>query len=200
MFQCDQAWSCAVGFLILGLVVFLGVHAFTTLRPTRAALITGIGEGPYKGLYSLASAIGLGLIIWGFGRYRGGGYIQVWDPPEALRPVALVLMWFSFVALAATYSPLGKIKSTLRHPMLVAVKVWALAHLLVNGDLGSMVLFAAFLAWAAYDRIAVKRRGDLGAPDVPGPTRGDAIAIIVGSVAYVAFFWLHPLIIGVPIV
>jgi len=186
--------------LIVGLVVFLGVHTFTTMRGARGALMARFGEGPYKGLYSLLSAVGLVLIVWGYIRYRGAGYVPVWDPPQALHSVALVLMWFSFVALAAAYSPLGKIKSVLRHPMLVAVKVWALAHLLVNGDLGSIVLFGALLAWAVYDRIAVKRRGDPGAPAVAAPSSGDAIALGVGSVAYALMFWLHPLVIGVPIV
>jgi uncharacterized membrane protein len=184
--------------LIAGLVLFLGAHTFTSLRDVRATAMGQIGEGPYKGLYSLVSAAGLVLIVWGFARYRSTGYIPVWDPPAWLHPIALVLTWFSFVALAATYSPAGKIKGLLRHPMLVGVKAWALAHLLVNGDLGSMILFAAFLAWAVYDRIAVKRRGDAGAPP-SGFTAGDAIALLVGSAFYVAMFWLHPSIIGVPI-
>jgi len=185
--------------LIIGLIVFLGAHTFTTLRGARAALLARLGEGAYKGLYSLLSAIGLVLIVWGYGRYRAAGYVPVWDPPASFRWITLVLMWLSFVALAAAYSPLGKIKSALRHPMLVAVKVWALAHLLVNGDLGSIVLFGALLAWAVYDRIAVKRRGDTGAPAVAAPTAGDAIALVVGSAAYALMFWLHPLLFGVPI-
>jgi len=184
--------------LILGLILFLGAHTLTMLRGHRAALVGRLGEGPYKGLYSLVSAAGLALIIWGFGRYRSAGYIQVWDPPVALHPVALALMWVSFVSLAATYSPLGKLKSLLRHPMLVGVKAWALAHLLVNGDLGSMVLFGAFLAWAVIDRIALKRRGDAGTPS-SGVTIGDAIALVAGSVAYGAMAWLHPWVIGVPV-
>src|SRR5215471_19061131 len=153
--------------LILGLVLFLGIHVFTTLRAPRAALIGRIGEGPYKGLYSLVAAVGLVLMIWGFSRYRSAGYIQVWNPPFAIfHPIALVLLWFAFVALVSTYAPPSRIKSLLRHPMLVAVKVWALSHLLVNGDLGSILLFGALLAWAVYDRIAVQRRGDAGAPPV----------------------------------
>jgi uncharacterized membrane protein len=184
--------------LIAGLVLFLGVHTLTTLREPRTALIGRIGEGPYKGLYSLVSAAGLVLIVWGFGRYRADGYIQVWDPPFGLRHVTLLLMWFSFVALVAANAPAGKIKGMLRHPMLVGVKIWALAHLLANGDLGSLILFGSFLVWAVYDRIAVKRRGDAGAPR-SGFTAGDAIAIVVGTVAYVAMFWLHPWLIGVPI-
>jgi uncharacterized membrane protein len=187
-----------MAFLLAGLVLFFGVHTLTTVRSTRAGLIGRLGEGGYKGLYSLVSAAGLVLIVWGFGRYRSGGYIPVWDPPGWLNPVTLVLMWLSFVALAAAYLPAGKIKGMLRHPMLAAIKAWALAHLLVNGDLGSMLLFGAFLAWAAYDRIAVKRRGDMGARS-SSFTAGDALALLVGSAAYAAMFWLHPRLIGVPI-
>jgi uncharacterized membrane protein len=184
--------------LIAGIVLFLGIHTLSTLREQRAALIRRIGEGPYKGLYSLVSAVGLVLIVWGFGRYRSGGYVQLWNPPGWLHPIALILMWFSFVALVAANSPAGMIRGLLRHPMLVGVKVWALAHLLVNGDLGSLLLFGAFLAWAIYDRIAVKKRGDAGAPR-SGFTAGDGIALGAGSLAYASMFWLHPWLIGVPI-
>ena len=184
--------------LIVGLVLFLGIHTLTTLREPRAALVGRLGEGPYKGVYSAVSAAGLVLIVWGFARYRDTGYIQIWSPPAALRPVVLALMWFSFISLAAAYSPAGWIKGRLRHPMLVGIKSWALAHLLANGDLGALILFGAFLAWAVYDRIAVKRRGDAGAPR-SGFTLGDGIALVVGSAAYAAMFWLHPRLIGVPI-
>jgi uncharacterized membrane protein len=184
--------------LVLGLVLFLGIHIFTTLRAPRAALIGRLGEGPYKGLYSLVAAAGLVLIVWGFSRYRSGGYIQVWDPPFAIfHPIALVLLWFALVALTATYAPASRIKSILRHPMLVAVKAWALSHLLVNGDLGSLLLFGGLLAWAIYDRIAVKRRGDQGAPVVGSFGRNDVIVVVIGTVAYVAILWLHDSIIGV---
>ncbi|SJZ53692.1 Uncharacterized membrane protein [Enhydrobacter aerosaccus] len=185
--------------LILGLVIFLGIHTLTTLRGPRAALIGRLGENGYKGLYSLMAAIGLALIIWGFGRYRAEGLIAVWNPPLALRHLTMLLVWIAFVSLAAAYSPAGKIKGWLRHPMLVGVKAWALGHLLVNGDLGGMILFGAFLLWAGYDRIAVKQRGDEGAPR-SGFTLGDGIAIVVGTVAYVAMIWLHPVLIGVSVI
>jgi uncharacterized membrane protein len=184
--------------LIVGLILFLGIHTLTSMREARAALIGRLGEGPYKGLYSAVSAIGLVLIVWGFARYRDTAYVQVWSPPAWLHPVVLVLMWFAFVALAAAYSPAGWIKGMLHHPMLVGVKSWALAHLLANGDLGALILFGAFLAWAVYDRIAVKRRGDMGAPR-SGFATGDGIALVIGSAAYGAMFWLHPKLIGVPI-
>lgn len=186
-----------MSFLILGLALFIGVHLFTTLRGTRAEVIGRLGAGPYKGLYSLISAAGLVLIVVGFSRYRSAGYIQVWNPPFALfHPIALFLLWFAFVALVAAYAPPSRIKSLLRHPMLVAVKAWALSHLLVNGDLGSMLLFGSLLAWAVYDRIAVKRRGDAGAAS-PGWSKNDVLVVTIGTVAYGAMFWLHDSLIGV---
>ena len=184
--------------LVIGLVLFLGAHTFSTLRTARATAIGRLGEGPYKGLYSLVSAAGLLLMIWGFGRYRSAGYIEVWNPPFAVfHPIALVLLWFAFVALVAAYAPPGRIKGLLRHPMLAAVKAWALAHLLVNGDLGSMLLFGALLAWAVYDRIAVKRRGDLGAPPVARFGRNDLVVVALGTVAWLVVMWLHEWLIGV---
>jgi uncharacterized membrane protein len=93
----------------------------------------------------------------------------------------------------------GRIRGWLRHPMLVAIKIWALAHLLANGDLGGMILFASFLAWAVYDRIAVKRRGDVGAARIAGFTGADAVALGVGSIAWVAMMALHPYLIGVAV-
>jgi uncharacterized membrane protein len=183
--------------LILGLVVFLGAHTFTTLREPRAALIGRIGEGPYKGLYSLVSLAGLVLIVYGYGHYR----LDRTDvaTPVGLRHLTLTLMWLSFVALAATYAPTGWIRSRLKHPMLVAVKIWALAHLLVNWDIGSLVLFGSILAWAVYDRIAVKRRPDAMVPEKQPFGRGDVIALVVGTIAYVAMIKLHPVLIGVPV-
>jgi uncharacterized membrane protein len=101
------------------------------------------------------------------------------------------------VALVAAYAPPSRIKGLLRHPMLVAVKLWALSHLLVNGDLGSMLLFGALLAWAVYDRVAVKRRGDAGAPPVARFGGNDLIVLVLGTVAYLAVMWLHESLIGV---
>ena len=94
----------------------------------------------------------------------------------------------------------GRIRGWLRFPMLVGVKIWALAHLLANGDLGGMLLFGSFLAWAVFDRISLKRRGDLGAPRISAFTRADAIAIVVGTAAYVAMLLLHPHLIGVSVI
>ena len=186
--------------LILGIVVFLGAHTLSTFRDTRTALIARFGEGPYKIGFSVVSLIGLVLIVSGFSRYRAEGWVQIWMPPTGMRHLTITLMWFAFVALACMNPSPGRIRGWLRHPMLVAIKIWALAHLLANGDLGGMVLFSAFLAWAVFDRIAVKRRGDMGAPRVGGFTRADAIALGAGTIGYVAMIFLHPLLIGVPVI
>ncbi|WP_036263865.1 NnrU family protein [Methylocapsa aurea] len=186
--------------LILGIIVFLGVHSLTTFRETRTGLIERFGVGAFKAAYSMAAVIGFALIVWGFSRYRAEGMIPVWAPPTWTRHIALSLMWFSFVALACMNPAPGKIRGWLRHPMLVGIKIWALAHLLANGDLGGMVLFGSFLVWAVFDRIALKKRGDFGAPRLASFTRADAIALGVGTLAYVAMLFLHPVLIGVPVI
>lgn len=186
--------------LILGLIVFFAPHVFVTRREARARLIARIGEGPYKIAFSVISAIGIGLIAYGFARYRAGEWINVWYPPVWTRHLALLLNWVALICIVAAYIP-GHIKRVLKHPMLVGVKLWAFAHLISNGDLGSMILFGSFLAWAVFDRIAVKRRTDGVAPHVrPGGWMGDVAVIVVGTVAYIAVvFWFHPAVIGVPV-
>ncbi len=185
--------------LIIGLIIFLGAHTFVTMRESRSAAIERLGEQRYKGLFSLVAGIGLILIIWGFILYRRGGYIPVWDPPVWTRHVAILIMWFAFVMLAATHAKGGRIKGWLRHPMLNAVKTWAFAHLLANGDLGSIILFGSLLVWAGYDRFAVKRRGDIGAPRIDHFTRSDAIVLATGTIAWLAMILLHPWLIGVSV-
>ena len=190
-----------LGLLILGLVLFLGVHTLTTQRDARAALIGKLGDGGYKGLYSLASFAGLALIVWGYSVYRATGWIDVWYPPVAMRHITLLLMLPAVIFVVASYIR-GRIYTTLKHPMLAGIKLWAAAHLLANGDLGSIVLFGSFLAWAVYDRISLKHRSDAGAPPIPvGGPGNDLIAIAVGVVAYLALaFAFHPVVIGVPVV
>jgi uncharacterized membrane protein len=188
--------------LLLGLVVFIGSHAFTMARGPRAQAIARLGEGPYKGLYSLVSLIGLVLIVWGFGQYRAGGYTQVWNPPVWTRHLAVLLVWPAFVAFVAAYLP-GRIKGALKHPMLAGLKIWALAHLLANGDLGSMLLFGGLLAWAVAARISTKRRDEVrdhGGPAArTGGWRNDLLAVAIGTALYLVFLlWLHPVLIGVP--
>jgi uncharacterized membrane protein len=185
--------------LVIGLIDFIGVHVFVSLRHSRSALISRIGERPYRGAFSLVSLVGLGLIIYGFARYRADGLIPVWSPPSFLRPIAELLMWPAFVFVIAAYIP-GTIKTTLRHPMLAGVKLWAFAHLLANGDLGGMILFGSILGWAVYDRITLKRRADVGGPSIPvGGIKNDLLAVVVGTLVYLAVgFVFHPLA-GVPV-
>ena len=186
--------------MILGLAVFIAPHVFVTRREARAGLIARIGEGGYKGLFSLVSIVGVILIAWGFARYRATGWIDVWSPPGWMHHVTVALMWPSIIFIAAAYIP-GNIKRALKHPMLVGVKLWAFAHLLNNGDLGSIVLFGAILAWAVFDRISLKRRTDPGAPPIPiGGWGNDILAIVVGTLVYLALgLVFHPLVIGVPV-
>jgi uncharacterized membrane protein len=187
--------------MILGLVLFLGVHVLTTQRAVRGRLIAAWGEGGYKSGYSVVSLLGLVLIVWGFADYRAAGMWRVWHPPAALKHVAIALMLPAVILVVASYIR-GRIYTTLKHPMLAGVKLWAAAHLLANGDLGSIILFGSFLAWAVFDRISLKGRADAGAPPIPvGGIGNDLIAVAIGVVAYLALaFVFHPVVIGVPVV
>ena len=118
-----------------------------------------LGQNGYRALFALVSIAGLALIVWGYGQYRAHELIQVWSPPAFMRHITVGLMLFAVIFFTAAFIP-SHIKAKLKHPMLAGVKTWALAHLLSNGDLGSILLFGAFLAWGVYARIAAKRRGD----------------------------------------
>jgi len=181
--------------LIIGIIVFLGIHLLPTVPGLRERLLGRLGENGYKVFFSLLSVAGFALLVWGFAR---APLIQVWSPPSWTRWVAIVLMLPAFIFMVAAYVP-GQIKAKLKHPFLVAIKTWALAHLIANGDLASIILFASFLAYAVYDRITLKRREATGLITVAatGPPRNDLIAVVLGIVLYVAFLvWLHPLLIG----
>src|SRR5436190_18364455 len=104
--------------MIIGLAAFIGGHAFVTMRPPRALVIKRIGEGAYKGLFSLLAIAGIVLIAWGFSRYRAVGYIDVWSPPPWTRHVTVLLVWPAIISIVAAYIP-GAIKQKLKHPMLV---------------------------------------------------------------------------------
>src|ERR1700736_6589457 len=186
--------------MILGLVLFLGVHMLTTQRKLRERLVASTGERGYKIGYALASVAGLVLIVWGFAHYRATGWIDVWSPPTAFKHITGALMLPAVILVVASYLR-GRIYATLKHPMLAGVKLWAAAHLLANGDLGSIILFGSFLAWAVFDRISLRGRADAGAPPIPvGGIGNDLIAVAIGVVAYLALaFAFHPVIIGVPV-
>jgi uncharacterized membrane protein len=184
--------------LILGMIVLLAPHVFTTMRERRRQAIDRLGEIPYKTLYSLVSLAGLVLIVYGFTLYRISGWIDIWYPPAWTRHLVALLMWPASVMLVAAYIP-GRIKVALKHPFLAGIKLWALAHLIANGDLGSIVLFGSILGYAVYDRITLKHRTDPGGPPIPvGGVRNDAIAVVVGTGLFVLVGWLfHPYAIGV---
>jgi uncharacterized membrane protein len=184
--------------LLLGLVLFLGVHSVRIVADDWRNAQVARSEARYKGLYSLASALGLALIVWGYGLTRSSP-VDLWLPPQWTRHAASLLTLVSFVLLAAAYVPGTRIKAAVGHPMVAGVTVWAVAHLLSNGRLGDLVLFGAFLAWALLDYLAARRR-DRAAGTVyrsAGLSR-DAIAVVVGAVAWFVFaLYLHGWLIGV---
>jgi uncharacterized membrane protein len=187
--------------LIVGLLILLGAHIFVTLRDARAGLIAQVGQNGYRVLFSVVSIAGLALVIWGYGEYRAHEWIQVWSPPAFMRRVTVGLMLFAVIFITSAFIPCH-IRQKLKHPMLTSVKTWALAHLLSNGDLGSIVLFGAFLAWGVYGRIAAKGRGDIGAAakSKPAGWTNDIIVVVLGIAIYLALgVWFHPYVIGVPV-
>ncbi len=189
--------------LILGLILFIGTHAFTIARGPRAALIGRIGENPYKIGYSVLTLIGFVLMVYGYHLYRAEGMIQIWNPPIWTRHLAVLLNLFAFISLAAMGPRPSHIQAAVKHPMLLAIKIWSTAHLIANGDLGSILLFGSFLAWAVASRISLKRRPDEPVRKQPKPAPAgwtrDIIAVVAGTVVWLVFGrYLHPILIGVP--
>lgn len=185
--------------LVLGMVLFLGVHSVRMVADNwRGALIARRGEKGYKALYSIASLVGLALIVWGYGLSRTAP-VDLWMPPVWTRHLAALLTIPAFVLIAASNIPGTRIKAAVGHPMVLGVKVWAFAHLIANGRLADVVLFGGFLAWAVVLYIASRRRDRLNGTRYPaGPISRDLIAIAVGLATWAAFaFWLHGLLIGV---
>ncbi|MFZ4809356.1 MAG: NnrU family protein [Hyphomicrobiaceae bacterium] len=189
--------------LILGLIVFLGIHLLPTAPDLRNGLATRLGGNGYQVAFAIVSFAGLALIVIGFGKAQmlaGSKNPILWDPPFWLRHVSFLLMLPAMVLIVAAYVP-SRIRTAAKHPMLAAIKIWALAHLLANGDVASVLLFGSFLAWAVYDRISVKRRAALGPLGTKtGGLVGDLIAL-GGGAALWAFLLLggHYWLIGVPL-
>ncbi|WP_417684100.1 NnrU family protein [Roseibium sp.] len=189
--------------LVLGLIIFLGIHVLPMFTLARKRLIGLLGSALYRVAFSLISAIGLYFIVVGYGEARLEDLPVLYDPPEWTRHVVMLFMIPVFILLIAAYIQ-GRIKRTFRHPMLVAVKLWAFSHLLVRGDLASVVLFGSFLAWAVIDRISLKRRpAESGAVamhlDESRPYL-EVLVILAGLVLYGLFVWKgHELVIGYPL-
>jgi len=188
--------------LIVGIVLFFGGHSAAIVAPSwRNAMVERLGAIPWKALYAVVALVGIVLLVKGYGELRWTSTV-LYTPPEWLRHVGMLLLLPVFPLLIATYLP-GRVQSAVGHPMLLAVKIWALSHLLMNGRVVDVVLFGAFLAWAVADRIAVKRRTarPAAAPVLPATTVNDAIVIVGGLAVYVAFvLWLHAWLIGVAVI
>jgi len=188
-----------LGVLIIGLVVFLGSHVFVTRRDNRAAVIARIGLPAYRALFAIVAIAGLALIVWGFGQYRAHDWIAIWSPPDFMRHITIGLMLIAVIVFVSAVMP-SHINIWAKHPVLAGTKIWAFAHLLSNGDLGSILLFGSFLAWAVYARIAANCRGDGGATVAPAGWTNDLIVVLLGIVIYLALgYAFHPILIGVPV-
>ncbi len=186
--------------LVLGIIIFLGLHLIRVVAPGfRAGVIESRGKGTWMGIYAILSLIGLCLIIYGFGQARSETGM-LYNPPVFLRHIALLLMLFAFVIAAAGFLPAGRIAVAVKHPQVLSIKIWALAHLLANGETSSVLLFGSFLAWAVILRISLKRRERAGERVLPvfKSSTNDVLAIVIGLVVYVLFVWkLHEWLIGV---
>ena len=185
--------------LLLGLVLFLGVHSTRIVAEGwRTATIARVGEKPWKGIYSLLSIAGFVLLVIGYGAARQSPVV-LYAPPVWTRHLAALLTIPAFVLLVAAYVPGNAIKARLHHPMVLGVKVWALAHLLANSTLADLLLFGAFLAWAVASFAAARKRDKAGGVVYlrgrAGPT---VVAVAVGLAAWAGFaFWAHAAWIGV---
>lgn len=189
--------------LTLGLLIFFAIHLVPTSPALRDGLIERFGSGGYKIVFSVLASLGFALIVFGYHKLQinPGKNPVLWDPPSWTRHIAFLLMVPSFILLVAFLIP-SRIQRAAKHPMLGAIKFWALAHLLTNGDLGAIVLFGSFLAFAVYDRISVKRRA---APSPLGSGTGgpmNDVLVVVGGLALYALvlYWGHGALIGVPLV
>lgn len=185
--------------LLAGLILFLGIHSVSIVAPgARDRWAAAMGPNLWRALYSLIALAGFVLLARGYAAARLEPVV-LYVPPGWTRHLTMALLLPVFVLLFAAYLP-GRIKATMKHPMLVAVKLWALAHLLSNGMLADLLLFGGFLGWAVLDRISMKRRVQRMVPGAPPSRWNDVAALVLGLAAYGAFVaWLHPLLIGVPV-
>ena len=185
--------------LLAGLVVFLGVHSVRIVAdPWRTRTMARVGEGPWKIAYSLLALLGLVLIVWGYGQARQAPVV-LYVPPVWTRHLAAFLVLPAFILIAAGNIRGTRIKARLGHPMVLGTKLWAFAHLVANGTLADLLLFGSILAWAIVDFASARRRDRAAGVVYPaGTVRGDMIALVAGTIAWVVFsFWLHVLLIGV---
>ncbi len=184
--------------LIIGLIIFLGSHSCRIFaEPWRNHMIDRLGEVKWKGLYTIVSLIGLVIVVIGYGQARQNP-IVIWQPPIYLMHIAILLNLVAFIFLAASFSTNNAIRLKLKHPMILGVKVWALAHLLANGTLADLVLFGSFLLWSVLDFRSARKRPILMPQKAVVSTKATIIVIVSGIVVWAAFvFGLHQYLIGV---
>lgn len=185
--------------LILGLLIFIGVHSIRLVSPSwRDAQVARLGEHGWKGLYAVASLVGFVLIVWGYGMARRTPVV-LWTPPMGIRHLTALLVAVAFVLIVAAYMPGNRIKRTIGHPMLVGTAIWALGHLLANGTLSAIVLFGVFLIWGAAGALICRGRDRAAGVRYPdGTLSGDTKVVVVGLIAWALFaFVLHRWLIGV---
>jgi len=185
--------------LIIGLAVFIANHLFIGFREARAAAIARLGRPVYHTLFGIVSLIGVALIAWGYATYRANEWVQVWTPPDGMRHATIGLMLIASILIAA-YAVPSHIKAWTKFPLLLAVKTWAFAHLLIKGDLGSMLMFGSLLAWAIFAFATARHRKDVILPQAPDGWINDGIVVVIGIALYLVLgFWFHPYVIGIPV-
>ncbi len=183
-------------YLVLGLVLFLGIHSISIIAPAWRDRIAARLGNAWRGIYSLVSIAGFIVIIWGYGIARRNP-VMLYAPPDWTHYITAVLMLPVFTLFLAAYLP-GRLQSALKHPMLLSVMLWAVAHLIATGTLANVVLFGGFLVWAVADRISFRWRLQRPIPMAPSRKLNDGIAVVAGLVVYVVFeHWLHVRWIGV---
>ena len=189
-----------MGWLVAGLIIFFTVHSISIVNePWRDRMVAKLGEGPWKGVYSVVATIGFFLIVWGYGLARQETAV-IYFPAPWLMHMSMLLLIPVFPLLLATYLP-GRIRVVARHPMLIATILWAFAHLLVNGRLTDILLFGSFLVWSGLDLFSMRQRVQRPVPSAPALRFNDLITMVLGLALYSMFVvWLHSMLIGVPLV
>jgi uncharacterized membrane protein len=199
MLSISQRFCSAMTWLIFGLLIFLGAHSVRVFAEGwRTRTLARLGEGAWKGAYSLLSVLGLALIVWGYSQARQQPTV-LWAAPVWTRHLAALLTLPAFVLLAAAYVPGNGIKAAVKHPMVLGVKVWALAHLIANNSLADLLLFGGFLLWAVLCfRAARQRDRALQTAYAAGNLSKSLLTVVVGLVGWAVFaFWAHGALIGV---
>jgi len=180
-------------FLILGVAVFFSIH-FIPSTPIRASIVTSLGENRFKGLFSLVAALGLGLIIYGLSEAE---FSPLWAPPVWGRTLLISIMPIVVILWVAAELP-NNIKRFVRHPMLVAMIIWGMGHLIANGDLATTILFVSFVLFSVFNIISVNERGNYEPPAPVGAGK-DILTIMLGLVIYALLYYFHGAFTGMPL-